>query len=121
MKRDMELARAILFELEKCESAWGPPNDFSIEGYSDQEVAYHVKMLHQAGLIEAEDSSSMGPDGFCWSPGSLTWQGHEFLEASRDETRWSSTKKKVQEAGGGIIFSVLKDALVEGVKGTLGL
>jgi hypothetical protein len=121
MKRDMELARKILFELETCESAWGPNGDFSIEGYSDQEVAYHVKMLYQAGLIEAQDASSMGADGFYWMPGSLTWQGHEFIEASRDDTRWNATKKKVQDAGGGIIFSVLKDALIEGAKSAIGL
>lgn len=121
MKRDMELARKILFELEACESAWGPGNDLSINGYSDQEVAYHIKMLYQAGLIEAQDVSCIGPDGFCWMPGSLTWQGHEFIEASRDDTRWNAAKKKVQDAGGGIIFSVLKDALIEGVKSTIGL
>lgn len=121
MKRDMELARKILFALEECESAWGPGGDLHIDGYSDQDVAYHVKMLSQAGLIEARDVSCLGPDGFCWMPGSLTWQGHEFLEASRDDTRWNVTKKKVQDAGGGIVFSVLKDALIEAAKSALGL
>ena len=35
MKRDMELARKILFELEACESAWGLNDDLYIEGYPD--------------------------------------------------------------------------------------
>lgn len=121
MKRDMELVRKILFALEECESAWGPEEEFQVEGHSDEEVSYHVNLLYQAGLIEAQDVSSLGPDGYCWLPRSLTWQGHEFLEASRDETRWKNTKKKVLDAGGGMIFSVLKDALVEGAKAAIGI
>lgn len=121
MKRNMDLARKILFALENCESAWGPVEEFEIEGHSDEEVSYHVKLLWQAGLVEAEDVSCLGPGGFSWCPQTLTWQGHEFLEASRDETRWKDAKKKVCDAGGGLIFSVLKDALVEGAKGAIGL
>ena len=121
MKRDMELARKILFALEACDNAWGPCDDMEIAGYSQQEVAYHVKLLCQADLIEAEDVSSMGPEGFSWIPSGLTWEGHEFLEAARDDTRWNKTMKTVQEKAGGLIFDVLKETLVAGVKGAVGL
>ncbi len=59
MKRDMDLAREILFEVEKCEDPWGP-NEIQIEGYADQLVSYHIKLLYQAGLVEAQDVSSTG-------------------------------------------------------------
>ena len=93
MKRDMDIARNILFAIADCNDPWGP-RELHIEGSSDQEVSYHIKLLYQAGLIEAEDASSMGPDGFSWHAGSLTWDGHEFIEAARDDNRWNRTKKK---------------------------
>lgn len=115
MKRDMDLARKILFEIEKCEDPWGP-NKVQIEGYDDQDVSYHIKLLNQAGLIEAQDVSSTGPGGFSWWAGSLTWEGHEFIEAARDENRWAKTKKFVLEKGGGLAFEAVKFALIEGIK-----
>ncbi len=115
MKRDMDLARKILFEIEKCEDPWGP-REIKIEGHTHQVVSYHIKLLCQAGLIEAEDVSVMGPNGFSWWAGSLTWNGHEFIEAARDESRWAKTKKFVLEKGGGLAFETLKFALFEGIK-----
>ena len=119
MKRDMDIARQVLFEIEKCDDPWGPNRDLVIEGYSKQNISYHVKLLCQAGLIEAQDASSMGSGGFCWFAGSLTWEGHEFLEAARDDTRWNKTKKFVTEKAGGLGFEVLKFALTQGIKSQL--
>lgn len=115
MKRDMDLARKILFEVEKCENPWGP-NEVEVEGYTHQVVSYHIKLLYQAGLIEAQDASTMGPNGFSWFAGSLTWEGHEFIEAARDENRWTKTKRFVFEKGGGLAFEAIKFALIEGIK-----
>jgi hypothetical protein len=112
MKRDMDLGRKILFAIEECQDPWGP-RDFEIEGYSNQEISYHIKMLCQAGLIEAEDCSSMGPDGYSWDAGPLTWEGHEFLEAARDNNRWEATKKIIREKGGGLVFETLKATLIQ--------
>lgn len=110
MQRDMDLARAILLALEECDKAW-ELQDLQIDGATPEQVSYHVKLLHQAGLIEAHDVSTM--NSFKWFPMSLTWQGHEFLDASRDETRWNKAKKLTLEKGGGLIFDVLKDVLVQ--------
>jgi hypothetical protein len=110
MKRDMDLIRSILLEIEKL-----PPTDeiseLLIEGTDADEINYHLKLLHQAGLIEAVNASSM--DGDAWIIRSLTWNGHEFLEASRNQTLWNKTKALVMEKGGGLSFEVLKQALVK--------
>ena len=45
---------------------------------------------------------------------SLTWQGHEFLDAARNDTIWRKAKKKVLETTGGLAFDVLKAALLAG-------
>jgi len=56
----------------------------------------------------------------------LTWQGHDFLEAIKDETRWSNIKKVMDEAGGFVLsiarqvaFDMLKDG-ADNAKNLLG-
>lgn len=84
MKRNMDLIRLILLEIEKgpYDGSW---LDINIDGYTDNDISYHVILLAEAGLIEAQDNSTL--DGLSWQPKRLTWQGHEFLDASRDESR----------------------------------
>lgn len=110
MKRNMDLARAILVALEESPSVSNPV-EFSIPDFSDDEVTYHVKLLHQAGLIEALDIS--GVNQAKWLPISLTWEGHEFLDAARDSTRWSQAKKIVLEKTGGLSFDMLQSILIK--------
>ena len=67
-------------------------------------------LLHQAGLIHAFDFSR---DEFTdWKPAFLTLQGHEFLEAAKDDTRWNRAKSQFKEKGVPMIFDVLKSLLV---------
>jgi hypothetical protein len=110
MKRDMDLARQILFEIEGLPHGDDVIFQPEIEGHSSDEVSYHMMLLVQAGYIEGEEA----PDG--WHARSLTWQGHEFLDAARDETRWNKAKKIVMEKGGAITFEMLKHLLLELMK-----
>jgi Hypothetical protein (DUF2513) len=59
MHRDMDLARTILLDLEKRPYAHGW-QDIEIEGHSADEISYHVRLLEQAGFIEAIDFSTLG-------------------------------------------------------------
>ena len=109
MKRDFNLIRAILLALEENETVIGF-STLEIDGVTEEQVSYHVRLLFQAGLIDALDASAM--NSFHWLPGLLTWDGHEFLDASRDETRWKSAQNLILEKGGDLGFDVLKDVLV---------
>jgi DNA-binding transcriptional ArsR family regulator len=85
MKRDMDLIRRILMDIEESPEATGYQwLDLSIEGHSPEEVSYHVKLLDEAGLIEAEDLTDTA--GFDVRPKRLTWSGHEFIDAVRKDT-----------------------------------
>ena len=110
MKRDMELVRRVLLEIEQSTNVddW---IDLGIEGYSPEEISYHVKILAEAGLLEAQDLTTN--DEFEWKPKSLTWKGHEFLDAARNETVWKKTTDLVKDKGGSIPFEVLKDLLIK--------
>ena len=115
MKRDMDLARKILLSVEGNTDAIGLDGirDFRVEGHSKDEVAYHVMLLKEAGLIEAISATNMDPGSFNWYPKRLTWQGHEFLESSREESLWQKAKKIALEKTGGLSLDVLKAVLVK--------
>ena len=109
MKRDLDLGRKILLKLEELPYNLGG-HHFELEGYSPDQINYHLTLLEEAGLIEAINVSSH--DGIGWLPQRLTWSGHDFLEASKDESRWEKAKRIVVEKGGGIAFDVLKKVLI---------
>ncbi len=58
MKRDMDLARRILFSIEDYTQpdGWVP---LKFDNVSGKVVSYHVKLLYKAGLIEAVDLTSV--------------------------------------------------------------
>lgn len=108
MKRDFELIKEILLLTEQNPSPveW---IDVEIEDVEKDEIYYHVKLLRDAGLINAADLTTSG--GFCWLPRSLTWEGHNFLDNARNETVWKKTVQLVKDKGGSISFNVFQNLL----------
>jgi len=115
MKRDMDLCRTILFEVEKFpfRTDW---INLKIDGYSKDEIAYHVMILNQAGLIDARNLDTLTD----WRPINLTWEGHEFLDAARDNKRWEKAKSAMSQLGG-FVFDVGKQLLVQYLRQELNL
>ncbi len=110
MKRDMDLARQIMLELEEARS-FGEWVEIAPKGWSEQEVSYHVMLLAKAGLIEADDVSES--ESTEWAAKNLTMQGHDFLDAAKNETIWQKAKKYVQDKGGALTFDVAKAVLAQ--------
>jgi hypothetical protein len=81
-----------------------------VEGYTDQQIGFHVMLMAQAGLISADDQTSSGSTSPSWMAHSLTWAGYEFLDAARDERTWIKAKAAVSTVGG-LAFDVLKATL----------
>lgn len=120
MKRDMDLCRQILLEVEgRSYAESGQP--MTIDGQSAEHVSYQVMLLAQAGLIEAIDARTLGPDGFLWLPMWLTWHGHEFLDASRSPERWTQAKMLIKSRAGEVGFDVLKAVLTSLAMKALGV
>ena len=63
MERDIDLFRHTLIAVgnHPQPNGWA---EINIAGASDMGVSYHVKLLHQAGLFEADDVSVGGASGF---------------------------------------------------------
>ena len=121
MKRDIDLIRKLLLYLEE------KPDDkvieeLEIEGFSNKEVQYHFILMDQAGFVRCERSVSSTSDRvICVYPFSLTWQGHEFLEASRNDTFWNKAKELIKSKSGALPIDVLKALLISMAKESVGL
>jgi len=119
MKRDMDLIRTILLQIE--EKGGNPFGSvaLAIPDHSPAAVSHHILLLHDAGLIHATDDSTTAE--FRMEANRLTWEGHEFLDAARNDTVWNKAKDIVKEKGGTIPFEVLKGLLIKLAASLVGL
>ncbi len=118
MKRDMDLIREILLAIESYPESDAYNLNLSFPGHSEDEVSYHCRLLFDAGIIEGKCIQAYEePDE--WMIRGLTWTGHEFLEASRDDTRWNKAKKITWEKTKAFSFEILKSVLMDQMKGAI--
>lgn len=108
MKRDMDLCRKILFAIEERYVDVVLYN-ISIEGYSMEEVAYHCKILRDAKLISDYGAQYASNQIYSFGVGSLTWEGHEFLDKVREDTIWNKTKGVISSKLLPMTLDVVKD------------
>lgn len=113
MKRDLDLVRGILLHLERAADSASPSgfSDLIEAGYEIQEIHYHVRLLNDAGLIEADE---IVPGQ--WWPERMTWSGYEFLDAARNEELWRETKQTVEKRAGSAPFQVFHELLLRGLR-----
>lgn len=124
MKRDMELIRNIMLAAETMpagEQYFG--NKITPEGTPDAIAADHIKLLLDADFLDGKFYSSL--DGAA-DPSramifGITWDGHEFLDATRDATVWAQTKEKVAKVGGSVSIGTMTEVAAAVAKSILGL
>ena len=119
MKRDLELVREILLEVEKANADPDEWINLRIPDRAPALVSYHVKLLHDAGLLEATDLSDLS--GSCWAPRSLTWAGHEFLDAARNDTVWNKALSTLKDKAPSVPFEIVKAVVIKTCKDFFGL
>ena len=122
MKRDPDLVRELLLALEE-KSDNRLVNDLEVDGYSKEEVQYHLILMHEAGLVRGETSrrGSVSLVVKHVSPAGLTWNGHEFLEAARNDTFWQKAKERVKSNSGALSMDVLKAVLFSMIRKSVDL
>jgi Hypothetical protein (DUF2513) len=121
MKRDMDLIRLILMRIEEHNEA----SDVPPAENERQTIGYHLRLMTEAGLIDGVDVEEDHVTGeiiwFLKPVPRLTWAGHEFLDAARNDTVWKEAKKKAGGAFGSISFAVLTQLLMQVAKQHLGM
>ena len=120
MRRDLDLVRTIL---KTCADAPGPVDArvFADDAHSFDLVAYHVRIMQEAGLVEASLVRDMGGSVVRASVGPLTWAGNDFLDAVRSDGIWSKTKQRIASTVGSASFDVVKAVAVKLATTILGL
>jgi hypothetical protein len=107
MKRDIDLLRALLLKIEEMPYSEHLMGAIQIPGYSEEEVCYHAQLAADEGFIEAK---FLKPTTY-FAVTRLTYQGHEFLDLARDDTRWNHAKEKVKSTTGSLTVEGLKTVL----------
>jgi len=111
MIRDMELVRKLLLNIEAGEA----PGD--VEGYTDDEVNYHKALLIERGLVEGSPLYSTGKNSSPDIPTdvyikTLTWEGHDFIDGIRADSKWNKVKTFLTDAGKDLTIETVKYAAV---------
>ena len=103
MKRDLNLFRTILLEIEKMPAGedWVLNRDSSnlyINDSEEKNILEHLILMQDARLITK--AVSKGGDGFYeLCPCNLTNEGHDFLDAVRSSSVWEKIKATVLDKG----------------------
>ena len=122
MRLDPDLIKKILSVLEETEV--DAPNAYldslnKIEGYSEDQVIYHVRQLISDGYIDGEVIDSIGRQGSGLFIRRLSWKGHQFVENSRNDSFWKRSKEIVLSKVGGVSIDVLAETLKRLVENAL--
>ena len=120
MKRDMDLIRKILLTTESDIHGFAPQKPMEIDGYTQEEIGYHIHLLGEADLAKVINMTFDQSDSPSAQMLNLTWNGHEFLDSARENTRWNQAKDKISKMGGASI-EIWLALLIELGKKQLGL
>ena len=111
MKRDMDLVRKILLAVEEHDHG-DAPTTLTIEGHSEEQIGYHTLLMGEAGLLKVVETTHKQSASPSAMPLRMTWEGHDFLGAAREPSRWTAALKRISESGAGMTFEILKGVLV---------
>ena len=117
MRRDMNLVKLILEKIEQeCDDTSGcsiSPNCFP--EYTASDVHGHARLIIERGLA----TGTMTRAGARIA--NLTWEGHDFLDNSRNSTVWQTTMKAAGDLSFGVFFKVLENVATQFALKNIGL
>lgn len=107
MKRNWDTIRTILMAIEALPTEDSEFYSNSLVEADPEATAYHMRLLLEAKLIIGGCCDAIGPP-FCHAS-RLTWAGHEFLDAIKNESVWQKLKASARSKGIELSFTVIKD------------
>ncbi len=108
MKRDMELIRKILINIQDGNRT------ALVEGYDEDTIKYHEALVIEAGLVEGsavKNNTVPTEIPAIVMIKKLTWEGHDFVDAIQDNENWTRVKGFIKEAGKQITLETVKYAV----------
>ncbi len=119
MERDFDLIRRILTDIENLPIGESLTK-IKFPDYDMRTIDEHIFLLDSVGMINMDTIKAQGGHKQYRITG-LTWQGHDFLDASRDDSIWKKAKETVLKPSASITFDLLLEWLKIQVKEKLGL
>lgn len=109
MIRNWIVIRAILIKLEAANTPNTVLNAKDLAPFDEQEVAYNMRLLSEAGYIKANILESKSGDGRIPAAlaRSLTNSGHELLDTIRSDTVWGKIQDKFKANGVEMTFDLV--------------
>lgn len=113
MKLNPDLMREILLYVEEHEKGNGLYKPAKVEGYTREQIGYHTKMLKDAGLLRIDHVKSNGK-GSMYDEiiEGMSFEGHQFLAASREPKTWNKAKETMKEKGIGMTIDAIFKVLI---------
>jgi hypothetical protein len=109
MKRDWDVIREVLIEIEALDTHTRDNAEYSIRRGQPSEAdmkAEQALLLYKAAFITGIDASTF--DGPALMAPELTWAGHELLETMRSTPVWERIKKMAADKGIELSFEAVK-------------
>lgn len=119
MQRNWDCVRAILLGVEALGDTQSHLEPSSIDGYDQETVSHHIRLLIEAGLVVGNCAQGLQGPLRCYAS-RLTWDGHEFLDKIRSATVWNKVKSIAREKGLSLSFDVIKLAATHAINSLLG-
>ncbi|MEK8018819.1 MAG: DUF2513 domain-containing protein [Candidatus Parabeggiatoa sp.] len=103
------MIRTILIRLEDSDTPNTVINAKDLSEYSEQEVAYNMRLLNEEEFIEANILESKSGSGLINTALArrLKNKGHELLEIIRNDSVWSKIKNKFKSSGVDMTFDLV--------------
>ncbi len=117
MPRDMDLIRDLMLRFEQNDTSVPPDR-------SQQEVAYHVKQLIDEGFVEGRVVMKPSPGKLlphAYFVHDITWKGHDFIKAVRDDTVWNRAKDHFRKRSVAWTADLILEFLKSSGRAALGL
>ena len=119
MKRDLDLVRQILLQIEELPA--GPPAQYRMSEIEDPVLLAHFELVLASGLVNGKISRSQSVRGDVISISGLTWEGHEWIEMMRSPSVWNETKSQLLDNGGALVYGLTKAVAERILRAQLGL
>ena len=111
MKRELGLIREIMLCLEADDRNLSPSNE-RLKDWTKDEIGHHVWLALSAGLLDGTEITGFGDNQKMALAFGLTWDGHDFLAAARDDSVWAKVTQMTIVQTGAVTLAVLKELLV---------
>jgi len=119
MKRDLDLVRQVLLQIEALPA--GPPAQYRTSEIDDPVLLAHFELVIAAGLVNGKIARSQGARGDVISISGLTWEGHEWIEMVRGQAAWNEIKSTLLENGGVLTYELTREVASRILRARLGL